>query len=94
MDAPDGVRLFGARTEAKSPRCRLLIIHGMSEHFGRYRHFADFLADKGVSVCGFDLRGHGRTGEESGTPGFLAEEGGWELVLGDIDLWVDRKSVV
>lgn len=89
IDAADGTRLFGARMEAPSPRARLLIIHGMSEHFGRYEHFASFLADKGISVYGFDLRGHGRTGEETGTPGFLGEEGGWNLVVEDIDLWVD-----
>jgi alpha-beta hydrolase superfamily lysophospholipase len=62
----------------------------MSEHFGRYRHFSSFLADKGVSVYGFDLRGHGLTGEEAGTPGFLAEENGWNLAVEDIDLWIER----
>ncbi|MGI6529002.1 MAG: alpha/beta fold hydrolase [Clostridia bacterium] len=43
------------------------VIHGMAEHFDRYREFASFLNDHGYVVCGTDLPGHGRSvGEKKG----------------------------
>lgn len=97
----DGITLYGACWEgelgsgrengtAPKSKCSVLIVHGMSEHIGRYGQFASFLAEKGLSVYGFDLRGHGKTGEAVRTPGFFAEEDGWRKVVGDIGLWVDR----
>ncbi len=40
----------------------VVIIHGLSEHSGRYRHVAEALNRRGVSVFAADMRGHGRTG--------------------------------
>ena len=43
------------------------VIHGMAEHFDRYREFASFLNAHGYVVCGIDLPGHGRSvGEKKG----------------------------
>ena len=44
-----------------SPGAMLQIIHGMTEHTGRYEAFAAFLTAHGIAVAGFDLRGHGKT---------------------------------
>ena len=38
---------------------RLLIIHGLGEHCGRYGHVAQYFNAKGVEVFAFDQRGHG-----------------------------------
>ena len=38
----------------------LQIVHGMTEHIGRYERFAHELAAEGIVVAGLDLRGHGR----------------------------------
>ena len=43
----------------------LLCVHGMNEHFGRYRELAIFLASQGFLVAGHDQLGHGRTAEQS-----------------------------
>ena len=40
-------------------KATLLIVHGMSEHGGRYAKFAQFLADNGVLVATYDQLGHG-----------------------------------
>lgn len=39
----------------------IAIIHGMGEHFGRYRHVAQFFANAGYATIGIDHRGHGRS---------------------------------
>jgi alpha-beta hydrolase superfamily lysophospholipase len=92
LEASDGVSLFGGSwlPENHRPKGCLMVVHGMAEHIGRYHHFASFMADKGFAVYGFDLRGHGGTGEKQRTPGFFAEENGWRRVVDDIDLWVEK----
>lgn len=40
----------------------LLIVHGMGEHSGRYRHFPHFLSDTFERIYAMDQRGHGRSG--------------------------------
>ena len=39
----------------------MLLVHGLSEHSGRYRHVAEFLTRRGVKIFTFDHQGHGRT---------------------------------
>lgn len=41
-------------------RAVLQVVHGTTEHIGRYQAFADAMAAFGVTVAGFDLREHGR----------------------------------
>ena len=47
-------------------RAVLLIVHGLSEHSGRYEHVARFLAHKGMVVYCHDHLGHGRSGGPRG----------------------------
>ena len=54
---PDGVERRGS----------ILLVHGLGEHSGRYEHVAARLAPLGLEVCGFDLRGHGRSDGERGS---------------------------
>jgi alpha-beta hydrolase superfamily lysophospholipase len=50
------------RWECPDPRARILIIHGLGEHSGRYEHVGAFFVARGFDVTAFDLRGHGRSG--------------------------------
>ena len=43
------------------PRGIVHLVHGISEHIGRYDETARFLAEHGFLVCGEDHLGHGRT---------------------------------
>ena len=63
-------------------RCVHQIVHGMTEHIGRYGELAKFLTEEGVAVVGFDLRGHGINGEDKACASF--GEGGWDATLEDI----------
>lgn len=58
----DGLRLVVQRWPAAAPaRGTVLIVHGLGEHVGRYRHVAERLCAEGWAVAGFDQRGHGRS---------------------------------
>lgn len=60
------------------------IAHGIAEHVGRYDDFAEFLARNGFVVAANDHLGHGKSINDESELGFLAENGGWELALGDM----------
>ncbi|HLM07285.1 MAG TPA: alpha/beta hydrolase [Blastococcus sp.] len=59
------------------------VVHGASEHSGRYGRLAKALTGRGLAVYAMDLRGHGRTAESTGIGRFggLGVEG----VLGDVE---------
>lgn len=61
----------------------LQIAHGMAEHAGRYRHFAEFLVRHGFAVYANDHRGHGRSVLPGEPRGFFAERDGWWKVVDD-----------
>jgi acylglycerol lipase len=43
------------------PRAVVVLVHGASEHSGRYAHVAGRLLDEGYAVYALDHRGHGRS---------------------------------
>jgi alpha-beta hydrolase superfamily lysophospholipase len=58
----DGLALHLQGWAAAPPaRGTVLIVHGLGEHIGRYRHVAAKLNAWGWSVIGYDQRGHGRS---------------------------------
>lgn len=65
---------------AGEPSGRVLIVHGLGEHGGRYRHVARTLTERGFGVLAFDLRGHG---ESEGRRGVL---GSFDELLEDLHL--------
>ncbi len=58
----DGVKLAlrTARVTAEV-RADVVLVHGLGEHAGRYGHVAAVLAERGLRMCAWDLRGHGRS---------------------------------
>jgi alpha-beta hydrolase superfamily lysophospholipase len=59
------------------------VLHGASEHSGRYGRLAAALAGRGLAVYAMDLRGHGRTAESTGIGRFGGL--GVETVLADVE---------
>lgn len=51
-----------------SPRARILLVHGLGEHSGRYEYFARHCTSCGFSVHAIDHYGHGRS---DGLPGHV-----------------------
>jgi len=60
-------------SKTTAPRGWVWLVHGMSEHLGRYDEFARYLNSWGVDVVGVDLPGHGgRKSQELFEVGFTA----------------------
>ena len=66
-----------------SPTMVVQVIHGMTEHIGRYEQVANVLTASGIA--GFDLRGHGHNPGDSQCASF--GEGGWKYSLHDVHLF-------
>ena len=63
----DGLKLHLNNWPVAQPRARMLIVHGLGEHSGRYAALASELNAQGISVRAFDHRGHGRSPGKCGT---------------------------
>jgi alpha-beta hydrolase superfamily lysophospholipase len=63
VSAADGTRLFVTDylLPASHARGSVVLMHGLGEHSGRYRHLAGFFNECGFSVRCYDHRGHGRS---------------------------------
>ncbi len=60
----DGETLFVRHWPLDEPAATILVVHGLSEHIGRYEHVADHFLSHGMEFLGYDHRGHGQsTGE-------------------------------
>lgn len=79
----DGVEIFYRRwLPAGDPKAVVLVLHGASEHSGRYRRFGELLAANGYAAYADDHRGFGRTAVSTGAG--LAGPGGFDGVLGSV----------
>ncbi len=78
----DRLKLYYRERLVPEPRGHVILVHGVSEHYGRYRHVEDFLAGAGYSFHFHDLRGHGQS---EGRRVFVDR---FERYLEDLDLLV------
>ena len=59
----DGLQLATRQwIPSSEPKAAVLIIHGLSEHAGRYAHVAGELTSNGYTVFAYDQRHHGKSG--------------------------------
>lgn len=80
---PEGVEIFFRRwLPDGEPRAIVLVLHGLSEHSGRYARFATALVDAGCAVYADDHRGFGRTSATTGRG--VTGAGGFEGMVGSI----------
>lgn len=59
--AQDGSMYYQYWQPEAVPVAVILVVHGASEHSGRYQHFAEHFVRGGYAVAGFDNIGHGRS---------------------------------
>lgn len=58
----------------------VIILHGMGEHYGRYKHVSEYFCSIGYATIGMDHRGHGKSeGKRGHTPSY-------EQLMRDIDV--------
>jgi alpha-beta hydrolase superfamily lysophospholipase len=90
LDA-NGVETFLRTWEPSGDiRGAVVVVHGASEHSGRYARLGTFLADRGFFVLAPDLRGHGRTATDTGVG--IIGPGGVEGLMSGIDAVVGRAA--
>lgn len=84
IPATGGKKLF-AHTylpDGKSPKAVVIIIHGMLEHSGRYKRFANKLTENEFAVITYDLRAHGKTDPDQ--LGIIDYDDGFHHMVSDI----------
>ena len=79
LEGVGGVRLEYRAWEAAHARAGIVLIHGLSDHSGRYDEFGAIMASYGISCFAADLRGHGAS---EGRRGYVAR---FDVFLQDAD---------
>ncbi|MGY1709785.1 alpha/beta fold hydrolase [Geodermatophilus sp. SYSU D00758] len=91
-ERPDGARLAERRWRPDGEvRGTVQVVHGLSEHAGRYERLARALTARGLAVGALDQRGHGRSSESTG-PGRFGAGVDREAVLDDVRDLQERLS--
>lgn len=70
-------------TPPVNPAAVILILHGMTEHAGRYEELADFLTSHHYAMAAYDLPGHGRNSTPSDCAAMAP--GDWNAAIDGID---------
>jgi alpha-beta hydrolase superfamily lysophospholipase len=84
IEAADGARLAERRwTPDGAVRGTVQLVHGLSEHAGRYERLARALTAQGLAVAALDHRGHGLTAGSTG-PGGFGQGATSDAVLDDV----------
>ena len=65
------------------------IVHGMTEHIGRYQRIMNDLALQGYLCVGYDNLGHGYTARDKSELGYIADKNGWDLLARDVKVFAD-----
>src|SRR5687768_1876006 len=59
FDGVGGLHLYYRAWEAAAPVAGLMVVHGLSDHSGRFEQFGRRMAANSINVYAQDLRGHG-----------------------------------
>ncbi|MGN7293340.1 alpha/beta fold hydrolase [Rhizobium sp. SAFR-030] len=94
VQSPTGAVLSLRRQPADgTARAVLQICHGLAEHSGRYRRFAQFMAGHGFAVYAHDHRGHGLTCAPDAVQGRFASRDGVDKVIADVKAIADLAAL-
>ncbi|MBR5421651.1 MAG: alpha/beta fold hydrolase [Lachnospiraceae bacterium] len=86
VSGSDGLELSVLRIEPEDTediKGVLQLVHGMSEHKGRYEPFMNYMAERGYICVIHDNRGHGGSVKDPSDLGYMYE-GGYEALIEDI----------
>ncbi len=86
----DNKQLVTYSWKSKEPVAKLIFHHGLGEHVKRYDAIFTRFAEEGISVTGYDARGHGETLEKFG--GIPGDCGDWSLVKKDIEAIIEQQK--
>ena len=66
------------------PKAIFHVVHGMTEHIGRYDAFLKEMAASGYVVVAYDNLGHGNTASDDSELGYIAKKKGWKKLTDDV----------
>ena len=93
INAKDGKKLFVyCWDKVEEPKAMIQIFHGMAEHAGRYKEFAEFLNAQGFIVYASDHRGHGKTSGAVEELGYIGEDG-FNVIVEDKHLIFEQMQL-
>lgn len=84
-----GVKIYYRVQKVANPRGNVVVVHGVSEHSGRFDYVAKRLLDAGYNVYRLDHRGHGKSASGS-TP--LGHIDNFQFLMNDLDRVVDMAK--
>lgn len=64
----------------------IILVHGLGEHCGRYKHVAEFYNNNGITVLSFDHIGHGKS------EGIRGHELSYDSTCDDIQMLMDTAK--
>lgn len=73
----------------ENPKGYFHIVHGMTEHIGRYEKFMKEMAQNGFICFGYDHLGHGHTVNDETELGFIAHSNGFEKLCKDVGIFAE-----
>ncbi|MEJ6506087.1 MAG: alpha/beta hydrolase [Crocinitomicaceae bacterium] len=82
----DHLELILYKSDVKTPKAVVFIIHGMGEHAKRYAHVSEYFKNINIAVVAIDLRGHGNS---QGKRGHMPS---YEDIMNDLLLAVKEVS--
>lgn len=68
----------------EDPKAVIMLSHGKSEYFERYKDFAEFLCQNGIALCGNDHIGHGSSISDENMFGYFGSERGYINMVRDL----------
>lgn len=86
IKSTDGIHELYTRVYTPDSEIRAIfhVVHGMTEHIGRYDGFLRAMAQKGFLAFAFDNAGHGKTAKDDSELGFIAHKDGYKIMAEDV----------
>jgi len=88
IDSVDGAKLAYRAWPLPDGKITFAVVHGLGEHAGRYRRFADGMAKHGFGTFALDLRGHGNS------PGQRGHVDSWSQWTDDVSAFVAHVASI
>lgn len=86
INTGDNLELVLYRSDVKTPKAVVFLVHGMGEHAKRYAHVSEYFKNVNIAVVAIDLRGHG---DSQGKRGHMPS---YDHVMDDLQLSVSTIS--
>jgi alpha-beta hydrolase superfamily lysophospholipase len=93
IDLDDGRVQYYKWFPNESPKAIIIIVHGMAEHIERYNEFANYLANNGYLVVGYNQRGHKGSISSNDDYGYMGKFDNFKVLVSDLNKIVEIEKI-